>query len=111
MTKNELIKQCRYYKGEERCPFLQAVPSYIWKTECDWVERQLGDDKDKIVSDKSANIIALYNSDGLLDFEKKDGVPKSLKASLYLLFQHWNEGFASFDEWRTFYKNWKCACF
>lgn len=55
--KNTLLKSCRYYKGEEDSPFAQAVPSYIWKTECNWVARQLGDDKDKIVSDKSANII------------------------------------------------------
>ena len=28
MTREELIKQCRYYKGEEECPFDRAMSDY-----------------------------------------------------------------------------------
>lgn len=44
MTTDELIKQCRYYKGEKRCPFESEQgdnrPS-IWFYEKSWVEDML----------------------------------------------------------------------
>lgn len=33
MTKNELIKQCRYYKGEERCPYNNGEKVWFWDKE------------------------------------------------------------------------------
>lgn len=31
MTRDELIKQCRYYKGEEECPFDRgSIDSRLW---------------------------------------------------------------------------------
>ena len=30
MTQNELIKQCRYYKGEEECPFDRSSIEALW---------------------------------------------------------------------------------
>ncbi|MCD8303049.1 MAG: hypothetical protein LUC44_08560 [Prevotellaceae bacterium] len=34
MTRNELLKYCRYYKGEEDCPFKEGdVRGFFWFTE------------------------------------------------------------------------------
>ena len=30
MTQNELIKQCRYYKGEAECPFDESSVEALW---------------------------------------------------------------------------------
>ena len=30
MTRDELIKQCRYYKGEEECPFDRGSIDALW---------------------------------------------------------------------------------
>ena len=30
MTREELIKQCRYYKGEEKCPFERNSNADLW---------------------------------------------------------------------------------
>ncbi len=30
MTRDELIKQCRYYKGEEECPFDRSSIEALW---------------------------------------------------------------------------------
>lgn len=30
MTREELIKQCRYYKGEEECPFERGSINALW---------------------------------------------------------------------------------
>jgi len=35
MTKEELLKQCRYYKGEERCPttYISGKEKKLWRAE------------------------------------------------------------------------------
>ena len=30
MTKEELIKQCKYYKGEETCPYEDGSNGALW---------------------------------------------------------------------------------
>lgn len=46
MTRDELIKQCRYYKGEEECPFDRGSIDALW-----WSgERSLSDN---VFHDKS----------------------------------------------------------
>lgn len=109
LDRAELLKSCRYYKGESENPFASGVPAFLWSVEHDWVEREIADGKDEALSDKSSEILADYRDAGLLDFEKSDGVWVGLKASLYRLLQHWNEGVASSEDWSRFYADWKSA--
>lgn len=111
LERQELLDNCRYFKGEMANPFPSSVPSYVWDVERDWVEREIADAKAEKLSDKSSAILAEYRSAGLLDFEKSDGVWLGLKAALYRLLQHWNEGFASSEDWSRFYGKWKVAGF
>lgn len=109
MSTNELLKFCRYYKGEKENPFAHGAAYYLWKVEQDWVEREIADAKSETLSDESSKIFDEYREAGLIDFEKSDGVWVGLKASLYRLLQHWNEGFASSEDWAQFYDEWKGA--
>lgn len=109
LNRDELLRCCRYYKGEKANPFTSGVPSFLWQTERDWVEREVADAKTETLSEKSAEIMDEYRAAGLLDFEKSDGVWIGLKAALYRLLQHWNEGVASSGDWVRFYKDWKNA--
>ncbi len=109
--KSELLKQCRYYKGEKSNPFTSGIRSILWVAEHDWVERENVDEKEEALSDKSSEIMAEYRSAGLLDFEKSDGIWIGLKAALFHLLQHWNEGIASHEDWQRFYKKWKDESF
>lgn len=34
--KSELLKQCRYYRGEKNNPFKDNAPAYVWMVEKDW---------------------------------------------------------------------------
>lgn len=109
LNRDELLRCCRYYKGEKTNPFNSGVPSFLWQTEHDWVEREVADAKTETLSEKSVEIMDEYCAAGLLDFEKSDDVWIGLKAALYRLLQHWNEGVASFGDWVRFYKDWKSA--
>lgn len=109
LDRAELLKSCRYYKGEKNNPFVSGVPSFLWVTERDWIEREIADAKDETLSDVASEMLAAYREAGLLDFEKSDGIWIGLKASMYRLLQHWNEGMASSEDWSRFYKEWKSA--
>ncbi len=37
MTREELIGYCRYYKGEEECPFTTGIMAWFWDMECKYV--------------------------------------------------------------------------
>lgn len=104
-----LLSHCRYYKGETEAPFTESIPCYLWTIERSWIERETTDAETGALSPKSTGIIREYLRAGLYDFEKTDGVPTGLKAALYLLLQHWNEGMATTETWERFYHDWKEA--
>ena len=82
------IKQCRYYKGEEKCPFGEGGDkAMFWFYEKNWLERQERDDSFFLGS-----ILGRYEQCGLTDFEKEDGVPITLKAILFNRYEQWFEG-------------------
>lgn len=80
-TREELIRQCRYYKGEEECPI--GVPHCLWTYECHWVNAS------HAASAFLDNYVQEYISYGLASFSTADHVPLSLKAVLYNRFSHW----------------------
>lgn len=107
LNRDEVLGCCRYYKGEKINPFSSGISSFLWQTEHDWVEREIVDAKTETLSRESTEIMSEYRAAGLLDFEKSDDVWIGLKATLYRLLQHWNEGVASYGDWERFYKDWK----
>jgi len=100
MDAKELIKQCRYYHGEEFCPEqlkqFRAGES-LWFYEMKWVEFHLQGDTDTLEWNNRE-----YNAYGMSDFSQNDGVPLSLKALLFNRF--YKEGYvkpggAEFRHW------------
>ena len=76
----ELLKYCRYYKGEKECPY-EGIELYrFWNYERVWVERML--DRTYEFRDE----LHEYITAGLVDFEKYDDTPMTLKALLFNRF-------------------------
>lgn len=94
--KEELLTSCRYYKGEKKNPYEDAIKSMFWEYEKKWLDMFL---------DESQTLIKYrdeYVKDGLLDFESNDDVPITLKSMLYNRFLYWSEGTP--NEFKKFYK-------
>lgn len=78
----ELLKFCRYYKGEEDCPFNDQDKAMLWFYERSWVL--------DIENDRFENsLISDYIYVGLSDFATNDSTPLTLKA---LLFNRFSKG-------------------
>lgn len=81
MQKDELIKKCRYYKGEEKSPFTgkseeELVKNSLWFYEMGWVEEML--------RGKDPNYLAIeYTSFPTKNIDPEDKVPFSLKCLLF----------------------------
>lgn len=94
MTKEELIKQCRYYKGEEKNPFSEDKDKGLaWLIEYRFVSS---------MPDISA-MIEDYKMYGLEDFHPDDGIPVELKSVLANRFFQYSDridipGFKRFYE-------------
>lgn len=77
MDKNDLLKFCRFYKGERVCPF-RDNRAHFWDLEKSWVqayENKQDDFLDECIDD--------YTRLGLTKFEWDDDIPVSLKALLF----------------------------
>lgn len=85
VTRNDLLKVCKYYKGEDKCP--SRTKEMFWDYERLWVELRMNEDSDELFE-----FTQDYNNAGLIDFELNDGVPGTLKAFLFNRFCHWNSG-------------------
>jgi hypothetical protein len=97
---NELLRYCRYYKGEDDAPseINQSEDASLWSYEKLWVERE------ELHGENSCNIIE-YARYGLENFNKEDGVPMTLKALLFNRHSHWAGGYGK-DEEMTAFKEW-----
>ena len=92
MTKNDLIKFCRYYHSEDVPPKkFDYRQQALWHTEQKWVEMT--------VSEMSFDTLLLrYIDAGLTHFNEKDDTPVTLKALLLNRFEQWNES-DGFEDW------------
>lgn len=103
MTKEDAIKQCKYYKGQKKCP--TKSPSLFWNYERIWVEWTLESEDEKSKGAKELKLmLKRYKEVHLENFQKDDGVPITLKALLFNRFEHWTEG-DGFKEW--YMKNYR----
>lgn len=98
MDKADLIKNCRYYRGEEHCPS-EAI-GLFWDYERLWVEWVLEaqENENCDAAKRLDNMTREYLKAGYKDFSLSDGVPVSLKAILFNRFEHWNQS-DGFQEW------------
>lgn len=82
--KAELIKRCRYYKGEEDCPYIEAKEEHFWKYEKIWVEK---------LSDSFSNAEnwrkELLPYKNLQVLVKEHGLPSSYIGLLINRDKHW----------------------
>lgn len=76
---DEFLKVCRYYKGEEDCPFNDQDRSMLWFYERSWVLDMENDRFEK-------SLIGDYIYVGLSGFANNDNTPLTLKALLFNRF-------------------------
>ena len=76
MRRKDAIAFCRYYKGEQDCPYRDHDKEFCWFYEQAWVY-------DMTNNTSLAEYIGDFIGFGLGDFSNDDGVPLSLKALLF----------------------------
>lgn len=95
---SELLKFCRYYKGEKDPP--RGVDRDLWLYEKKWAEAISAEDP--IID----TMIEEYTIVDLGSFNDMDGVPLTLKALLFNRYCHWNSGspFDCVDGFKEYYR-------
>lgn len=103
-TDNYLLQFCRYFKGEGSNPFSRpSLRFWIWEFEKQYVGASA---ETQQLSPFLQDALERYRRAGLTGFEKADGIPVFLKATLYMLFLKGNE-LPLNDEFYRFYDQWK----
>lgn len=101
MDKKDLLKFCRYYKGEDDCPFKEQNKSMLWFYERAWIFDMLSD------SENLSACIDEYIRLGLGLFEQFDDVPLSLKALLFNRCAKTSQSIAgAVEPFKKFYKEY-----
>jgi hypothetical protein len=95
VNREDLIKLCRYYKGEKENPY-QEDKGMFWNIERCYIEMRLRENS--LLADCGSE----YMRQGLLEFEEFDGTPFLLKALLFNRYEYWLQGTP--DEFKVFYK-------
>lgn len=97
MEKSELLKHCRYYKGENENPYegKDQNKAMLWFYEWVWINDTLqGHSFNEMLED--------YKEYGLEPFNADDGVPMSLKAQLFNRYMHWCGGYGKDEDVKGF---------
>lgn len=92
MEKTEILKHCRYYKGEDENPFKSGAPRTFWQIEKIW---------DFLITDSYregalVNEFLAMNPSGYKEIES---IPMSLKAIMYDQYCHWYATDDGFEDW------------
>lgn len=109
MSKESLLKFCRYYHGEKVNPFdgKDSEKSLLWLYEQSWVQELLNAAKHDKPSAMLSEYIDDYISVGLKEFAKFDDTPVTLKA---MLFNRYAKGAYSMsdavDGFKDFYQKY-----
>lgn len=107
MKKEDLLKYCRYYNGEENTPYNSDRLNLIWFQEKKWVEDTM--DVNVPMSSIPPTIstpLDYYLGYHMQDFEKFDDTPITLKAYLFMYFLKGNE-LPLREDFEKFYALWK----
>ena len=78
-TKEELIKQCRLYKGEDKCP--SGVNRWFWQVEQIFVINSLN-------GYKFDDVLFMYRNSKICSELAGDGVPEVIKAESLVRYLH-----------------------
>lgn len=98
MTREDLIKFCRYYKGEKEHPKTHdAIVHIAWNAERKWIE-------DFPNKGNCEDILKDYMEIGLTEFEMQDDTPIILKAYLFNRFCQYAERI-DINAFKKFYLN------
>lgn len=97
MAKEELLKFCRYYHGEENCKCSDPEVQTLCKIEKMWVDSMSAEDSDfdALLDD--------YITNDLTSFCETDNVPVTLKALLFNRFTQYNDRI-DVDAFKIWYK-------
>ena len=92
MKKRDLIAFCRYYKGEAVNPYKTGRDPLFWEYERSWVNLTLDTVSSGIKSSERAfgSILDDYMAVKLGPFNRRDGVPITLKAVLFNRLGKWS---------------------
>ena len=98
MKKDDLLKSCRYYKGEERCPaeFERSIKNTLWAIESDWVAECLLGEVTTVLDEAYSDYIRA----GLGLFQMADDTPLSLKA---FIFYRLRDSYVDAESFKTLY--------
>ena len=109
MEKNDLIKFCRYYKGEDVCPFLNdlIIRRIAWEVEKTWVDEYLliEKDGDHAITPNIDKWVESCNHYVPAGQQIPGDAPRFLKAAIFSLFLYKNE-LPIFDDFLHFYDKW-----
>lgn len=98
MEKKDLLKFCRYYKGDDNKAPANTSPEYTaWKIERLWVNQELE------VPEQVEQCISDYVRYGLADYKMFDDTPAALKAVLINRFFQYTERI-DVEEFKKFYE-------
>ena len=86
--KKDLLKYCKYYKGEKENPY-EGNKAMLWLAESVWYREY---SKDNNLTDMLLSVCENYDEAGLLNFKETDGVPIALKATIFTLYAKYNSG-------------------
>lgn len=101
MEKKDLLKLCRYYKGEDDCPFKEQNKSTLWFYERAWVFDTLNN------SNSLSSAIEEYIRLGLGLFEQFDDIPLSLKALIFNRYARTSNSMTeAVEPFKKFYKEY-----
>jgi hypothetical protein len=101
MKTADLLPFCRYYKGEEECPY-SGNEAMLWLYEMDWTNETIRIYKDEKKAEQSVlnSHLSEYIAVGLSDFSTGDNIPITLKA---LLFDRYSRDvYSKFDAIESF---------
>ena len=104
-TREKLLRQCRYYKGERRCPFESAQHALFWRVEQMYVDAFSV--QDSAFEPLVTEAMKTYLHYKLQDFEAKDGVPMPIKALIlnrHLKYME-REDTETINQFKEFYKD------
>lgn len=88
MDKKDLLRFCRYYKGEKVNTISDPNKRLLFGYEESWIDMNFTHDG----KNQLAEYIDDYSRAGLSMFEMQDDTPASLKALLFNRYCHYNSG-------------------
>lgn len=101
MDKKDLLKFCRYYKGEDDNPFREQNKSMLWFYERAWINEMLNNGNSLSIA------IEEYIRLGLGLFEQFDDIPLSLKALLFNRYARTSQSMTeAVEPFKKFYKEY-----